>query len=271
MLEITVLIDNEPGPGLAAEHGLSLWLDYRGRKLLLDTGASAKFAENAAALGVPLAEAALLALSHAHYDHTGGLSAFFAQNDHAPVYLRAGAAENCYMRQGLKRRYIGIPHGSLAACGDRLVYASGLYSPAPGVTLLGHTTPGLAAAGRRADMYLSRGPFLRPDDFRHEQSLVLEGPEGLVVCNSCCHAGADLVLREAAAAFPGQHIHALVGGFHLMHSADGQILSLAQRLKAAGVDRLYTGHCTGGHAYGLLQSVLGDRITQFRTGDRILL
>ena len=41
-MKVTVLMENTAleGCGLTQEHGLSLYIEYRGRKLLLDAGAS---------------------------------------------------------------------------------------------------------------------------------------------------------------------------------------------------------------------------------------
>ena len=56
MLTITVLAENSDGEGLCGEHGLALHIEYEGRRYLLDAGATGLFAENAAKLGLPLAE-----------------------------------------------------------------------------------------------------------------------------------------------------------------------------------------------------------------------
>ena len=85
MLTITVLVENSDGEGLCGEHGLSLYIEYEGRRYLLDAGATGLFAENAAKLGLSLAEVEAAFLSHAHYDHAGGLPRFFAENAHAKV------------------------------------------------------------------------------------------------------------------------------------------------------------------------------------------
>jgi 7,8-dihydropterin-6-yl-methyl-4-(beta-D-ribofuranosyl)aminobenzene 5'-phosphate synthase len=55
-MKITVLMENTAleGCGLTPEAGLSLYIEYRGKKLLLDAGSSGKFAGNAQALGVDL-------------------------------------------------------------------------------------------------------------------------------------------------------------------------------------------------------------------------
>ena len=46
-LRITVLMENTAREGLEAEHGLSFFLEYRGRRFLLDAGSSGRFADNA--------------------------------------------------------------------------------------------------------------------------------------------------------------------------------------------------------------------------------
>lgn len=109
----------------------------------------------------------------------------------------------------------------------------------------------------------------RPDDFRHEQSLIFETAFGLVIFNSCSHAGVDCIIKETAAAFPGKHIEALIGGFHLFRSTDGEVRSLAERIRETGIRRLYTGHCTGDRAMEILKEEFGDQIEQLYTGMEI--
>ena len=82
---LTVLVDNQVGPGCAPEHGFALWIETRDRRILLDTGQGPALAGNALALGVDLGRANVLVLSHGHYDHTGAVQAFLAINPDAPI------------------------------------------------------------------------------------------------------------------------------------------------------------------------------------------
>jgi len=107
-MKATILIDNLTKGSLVPEWGLSIYIEYNGHKILLDTGASGRFARNAENLGIDLASVELGVLSHAHYDHADGMAAFFACNAHAPFYLRAGSAENCYGKRWIFHKYIGI-------------------------------------------------------------------------------------------------------------------------------------------------------------------
>ena len=80
-----VLVDNISKDSLAAEWGLSLYIEFREHKILLDAGTTAAFLENASDLDIDLAKVDFGVLSHAHYDHADGLEAFFVANSHAKV------------------------------------------------------------------------------------------------------------------------------------------------------------------------------------------
>lgn len=265
-MRVTTLIDNRPAPQLTAEWGLAFWIEYQDKHILLDTGGGENFARNAAALGIYLSRTDFAVLSHAHWDHADGLPAFFRRNPTAPLYLRQGCGEDCYDRTDRGWRYEGIRKGTLAEYADRIRFVSGPFSPAPGVSLLPHTTPGLAAKGKAGKMYRLRDGKYTPDDFSHEQSLVFQTARGLVIFNSCCHAGADVIVRETQEAFPGQPIRALVGGFHLFETPDEEVYALGQRLAKSGVEEIVTGHCTGERGFQILKEVLGERAKQLRTG-----
>ena len=105
-----------------------------------------------------------------------------------------------------------------------------------------------------------------PDDFSHEQSLVFSTPKGLVIFNSCCHGGADNIVREVADTFPGQPISAIVGGFHLYDTPAQEVRAFAHRLGETGVTQVITGHCTGPEALDILTQVLGSRVQPLSTG-----
>jgi 7,8-dihydropterin-6-yl-methyl-4-(beta-D-ribofuranosyl)aminobenzene 5'-phosphate synthase len=265
-LRLTVLIENTAPAGLAAEHGLSLWVEYGAQRWLLDAGRTGAFAANAAALGIDLAAAQGAVLSHAHYDHADGLAAFFAANRTAPLYLRDSCAENCWHVTPEKRRYIGIRQGLLAENRARLRPVSGVYRLAPGAFLVPHDTPDLAAAGAAAGMYREDNGALRPDDFSHEQSFVLDTAGGLVILNSCSHGGADNILREVRAALPGRPVCAFVGGLHLMALGEEQVRAYAARLAQQTPPPIYTGHCTGEPALALLAKTLPCRVSPITTG-----
>lgn len=276
-MRATVLVDNIKGCGLKGEWGLCVYIEYEDKVVLLDTGASDLFVRNAKKLGLDLEKVDFAVLSHAHFDHADGMRPFFEINKKAPFYLQKGTEENCYEKIWLYRKYIGIPRGILREAGERIRFTEGKFQICPGVWLLPHTTPGLEAVGRRNHMYLRSsenggeetdrgGRKWRPDDFSHEQSLVFDTEDGLVIFNSCSHGGADNIINEVKAAFPGEKIKAIIGGFHLYTRKADEVRELACSIKATGIQQVYTGHCTGGRAFAVLKEELGDMVNQLSCG-----
>ena len=71
----------------------------------------------------------------------------------------------------------------------------------------------------------------KPDNFCHEQSLVIEAEDGLVIFNSCSHGGVVNIINEVKAAYPTKKIKALVGGFHIFKRPEREIRKLASMIK----------------------------------------
>lgn len=112
-LEMTVLIDNMATEPLVGEWGLSILITADDRSILLDTGASHLFAQNAERLGIDLNSVDTGVLSHAHYDHSDGMDTFFSLNRKAPFLVREGTCENCFGIKDGALHYIGIQSGIL--------------------------------------------------------------------------------------------------------------------------------------------------------------
>lgn len=279
-MDITVLIENLGPDTLAREHGLALHISHTGHSILLDTGSSGAFADNAKALGIDLSAVELAVLSHGHYDHADGLRAFFTANDHTPVLVRRGALGAYYsVRGGTQPRFVGIHRDICRDYVCRLVEVDGLYQLTQGAWLVENPAPETSCE-RTQRLYKKLGEdrFIE-DDFSHEHSLVLEGERGLVIINSCCHAGAANIAAHIAKTFPDKPITALLGGFHMMGATGTDsinckpeyVKSVADTFKELNIDRIYTGHCTGMPAFELLKQELGERLVYMKMGDHIAL
>ena len=266
-MKATVLIDNIGSEELIGEWGLSILIEHNGEKILLDGGTSGKFIDNAAAMGIKLDDVKNVVLSHAHYDHSDGLVRFFNENRQCRLYLRDSVCEDCYAGKAFIHRYIGISKGFLKAIKDRVIFVSGNYELMPGLYLIPHSTEGLSAIGRSAMLYRKKSFFKYvPDDFDHEHSLVIRENDGIVIFSSCSHAGADNIINEIKDIFPGERIKAMIGGFHLFRSSDDYVEKFAKRVKETGIERIYTGHCTGKKAFEILKKELGENAIQLRCG-----
>jgi len=246
-MKVVILTENTAPAGLEAEHGLSVYMEHRGRRLLLDAGRTGRFARNAQALGVDLSKVDTAALSHGHYDHGNGLEVFFQLCPAVPVHARPAVFEPHFHGE----RDIGLKAELAQRWRERFILDDG-------------------------PLDLEDGIWLIPDGVDHEQSLVIEGEAGLAVFNSCSHAGAGHIAKDILAHFPGKKICAYVGGLHLMGAAGTGSLGVAPGivknlagwlLDELGVGVLYTGHCTGDPAFDLLKEAGGERVRRIRTGD----
>jgi len=278
-MKLTALIENKAPANLVGEHGLAIHIEFNGKQYLLDTGASNEYLNNADKLSIDLKNIDTAFLSHSHYDHSGGYVGLFSNNSKAKVYLQSAAKELCYAKTGFIKAYIGIPKGILDTYRDRFVFVDGDYQIEEGVWLISHKTLGLAAKGKKAHMYRKIEKEFVADDFQHEQSVVFEALDGLVILNSCCHGGVDNIVKEVKEVFPGKEVLAVVGGFHLMglmgpKSMSGKpedVRALGTRLFDLNVKHIYTGHCTGNPAYKILKEELGERLQYFSTGTVVKL
>jgi len=255
-MKITVLLENTRcRETLHCEHGLSLYVESGGRRILFDAGQSSAFADNAAELGIDLKAVDLAVLSHGHYDHGGGLGKFLQVNTTAPVYLRREALGRQYNAQGA---YIGLD--SKLTREPRLQLCDAVRQVAPGMTLY-PAVPELDPVDSSGLTVLEEG-ILRPDTFLHEQYLLIEEEGRRILFSGCSHRG----IRNIVRAFQPD---VLVGGFHLVKWELGPDLTRLARELAATKTVFYTGHCTGSRQYDFLKNHLGERLHPLSTGITI--
>ena len=179
-------------------------------------------------------------------------------------------------------KYIGIPRKILTKYADRIEMVSGDYKLTDGVWLIPHKTAGLGSIGERELMYRKTRRGWMPDDFAHEQSLVLDTDKGLVIINSCSHGGAVIlnscshggtenIINEVKATFPDKKVYGLIGGFHLFNKSEEEVREVASKIRGTGIDYVCTGHCTKGKAFGILKEELGDMVEQMKVGYWIVI
>ena len=280
-MQITVLIENDIADqhtDLVAEWGLSLYIEYQKTKILFDTGAKGALVRNAERLGVELSQVDLVVLSHHHFDHGGGLPAFFAVNDQAKVYLRRppdGEARFCALL--VVNRFVGLAEGLLDHYQDRIVYIDNFREILPGAYIFTDIVRQHELPKGNRYLYLKQPSGYIHDSFNHELVLALRDEDGLVVFTGCSHSGAVNMIQTVAQRFPGDRIKGVVGGFHLvgipmlntMAGSKREMIDLARTMLELPVDAYWTGHCTGQKAYAVLKTVLGARLAELHTGTTV--
>ncbi len=254
---VTLLENTACREDLCCEHGLSLYIETASHRILFDAGQTEAFADNAQKLGVDLSKVDFAVLSHGHYDHGGGLRRFLQINQTAPVYVSRDAFMPHY--NGAKK-YIGLDKNLLES--NRLIITEDRREIAPGVCLESGRIPLLHPIDP-AGLTVMENDRLMPEDFRHEQYLIVE-EEGKRICFSgCSHRG---ILNIAAHFRPD----VLVGGFHFMKLdpvADAQRLGDAAQELLQYPTVYYTGHCTGEGAFAFMKTIMGHSLKALSTGS----
>jgi 7,8-dihydropterin-6-yl-methyl-4-(beta-D-ribofuranosyl)aminobenzene 5'-phosphate synthase len=259
---ITVLVDNAvaaPGP-LLGEHGFAAWVEMGRDRVLFDTGRGTALLPNAAALGLDLARAGAVVLSHGHSDHSGGLAPLLAAFGPRTVVGHPGVfAARSWVKGDGSRRPIGIPHSreELEKLGAVFVLKTGWVEVAESVHATGQV-PRLTPF-ESGDPTLVADATGAADPLDDDLTLVVEGEEGLLVLLGCAHAGVVNILRHVAARFPDRPIHTVLGGTHLGSAPAAQLAATIEALRGMGIARMGACHCTGSEAACRLRAALGER------------
>lgn len=261
-MKIYALMENTPcGPGYAAEHGLSLYIETEHHKLLFDMGQTGEFAENAKRSGIDLDQVEFAVLSHGHYDHGGGLGRFLELNGHAPVYVSEQAFASCYHGN---RKYIGLDQ-NLKECG-RLVRTRDFFRIDDTCFLCTCNEKECRYPIDPAGLTVEREGRFVPDSFFHEQYLVIQENGKKVVMSGCSHKGIRNIMEWLRP-------DVLVGGFHLMEQevSEGKNSCLQETAEALlqYPAKYYTCHCTGKKQYEYLKERMGDQLWYLASGQMI--
>lgn len=282
-MKITVLVDNNRNPArpdLEAEHGLSLFVEAGGARILFDTGASDLSLLNAKLLGIDLSTVDAVVLSHGHYDHGGGLAAFAKINSEAAIHLGEGALDEHYVRiVGPIRKKIGLPRAVRAAIGERPIVVHGRREIAKHVFLVSPIEPGASMPGDRKMFFMKTSGGIRQDDFAHEVMLVIEEKNEAVLLTGCSHNGLMTMIEAAEKAFPGKTIKAVIGGFHLTNPITKKLGETPEYIRSIGqalavnprILKVMSGHCTGSPAFVLLKQEMREKLGQLEVGMQLVL
>lgn len=244
-LKVSFLVDDNPGPGCEAEHGLSIFVDAD-VKILFDAGQSRLFMENASHLGVDPASAEYLVLSHGHYDHGNG----FVHMSGKPLICHPGCLTRRY--RAAKSAYIGLNFDqTVAEKNFDLILLDKPFKISESVTFLGEVPRTNDFEAKQTTFVLEDG---QPDFVMDDSALVVDTAAGLVIIAGCSHAGICNIVEYARRVTGTIKIAAVAGGFHLKEGSPA-IQPTIDYLKAADIGMLMPCHCVDASVIRLFNSI----------------
>lgn len=258
-MKLTVLTDNCAGAGFVAEHGLSYLIEHKGMKILLDTGHTDVFLQNAKRLGIDiLKEIETVVLSHGHWDHGDGLkyltgktlithpSAFikrYRKNDHSHIGLTLSKDE-------LKEKFT-------------LKITKEPFKISQGIIFLGEIP-------RENNFEAKSTSFVdennKPDFVPDDSALAIIDKGELIIITGCSHAGICNIITYAQKVTGIQKVNTIIGGLHLKHK-NKQTYNTIHFLKELNIQQVYPSHCTELEALAVF--VQEFKIKQVKTGQII--
>ena len=231
-LTVTIVYDNRSeAEELDPAWGFACVVEGLAKTILFDTGGDGPtLLRNMDALGFKPQDMDMVVLSHAHWDHTGGLKDFLKANSDVAVYTLQSFPDS--IADQARRR------------GARVVVVS---------------KPAELCAGA-----MVTGEIVGESGIP-EQSLLLQGNAGAAVITGCAHPGVVRIVRRAKE-FSGTEVRVVLGGFHLVRDAEDSIDRIISDLKRLGVRQAVPCHCSGDRALELFASAYGTELGRCSVG-----
>ena len=273
MKTITCVVDNsvEQGSAFWGEHGLAFFLEIDQRRALFDTGQSGQvLLHNLNLLDKAPQHIDVLILSHAHLDHTGGLTAILSQQPDLPLYASPDLFRPRFTLREEDHKSIGLSltREELERMADLRLNDTPV-EVVPGLWTTGEIKERPEPEGRSPRHVVPAGNRWQPDPYQDDMSLVMDTQAGLVVICGCCHAGLLNTLAHIQRVFQ-RSIIAVLGGTHLVSADEAHRRRVIEVLRERyGAPRLYLNHCTGSEAFVAVASAFGDQVSPCPVGTSL--
>ena len=257
-------------------------------------GTTGLFAENAEKLNADIGHCDVAIITHAHFDHGGGLETFFNKNRETKVYLHEKSKGDYFANVAIKlpdpvksilpsfviksekfSRYIGLDRTLIKKFPDRFICVNDLSEIRRDVFIITDIENRYPLCEGNRHLLQKKEGKLVSDSFDHEIVPVISDPDGLVVFCGCGHNGILNILESVRKKFQNTRIKGVVGGFHLkknpvkeknISGTPEEIEFIARQLLEDEIN-VYTGHCTGEMAFGILKKIMKDKLNRLHTGS----
>lgn len=260
MFKIVVLNDNRcDNDDFKCEHGISLYIEYNGSKVLFDAGQTDIFIENAKKLNIDLGKIDAIALSHGDYDHGNGLKYLDVHTDLIchPDFMLTRISRRTGNDNGLNQTREEIQTRF------NLIETKKPYNISDEIIFLGEIE-------RTNDF--ENGKNLPATDgdgniYQHldDSGMVIKTEDGIVVISGCSHSGICNTVEYAKKVAKDDRVLAVMGGFHLKE-IDECTLKTIEYMKKNNVQGIYLAHCTSDLVCQEFEKQIPDRTHIIKTG-----
>ncbi len=262
--KVTVLVDNVVrGRKLWGEHGLSLLVEAGGRKILFDTGQSGEIlVHNSTELGLNLKDVDCIALSHGHYDHTGGLPALLNKVRHINLYAHPGVFEKKYAKnEDNEVREVGSPltEEALLTQGAKLHLDDAPTWLGDSIVLSGEIPRTNDFEDISREFLVRRNENWATDLLPDDRSMGIRTSKGLIIILGCSHVGVINTIKHIQELTETEVVYAVIGGMHLEKAGMGRIHRTTEVFTELGIKKIIPLHCTGFRACAEMSRLLGER------------
>ncbi len=230
----TIVYNNLPSDNdLQTDWGFSAWIQMNGKVILFDAGTKPEILnKNLQKLELHPADISVIAVSHEHGDHTGGLESVLEKvSKGTKVYLPND------FNPKLKSSYPQL----------KFIVNDKFCEIEDGVWL--------------TEIYTDSHFGIR------EQALVLVKEDKLVVVTGCAHPAINEMCESIVAHFPDKKYELVTGGFHLMSYPEEKIEAISNQIKQLGFNSLAPSHCTGDIPISVFKKEWGENFVQLNLGD----
>ncbi|MCH9739957.1 MAG: MBL fold metallo-hydrolase [Epsilonproteobacteria bacterium] len=211
-IKLNVIFDNECScSNLTSLWGFSCLVQTTNHTILFDTGSNGRvLLNNLKTQNLELNDVDTIFISHAHWDHIGGLDSVLELNPNVHIFVTSHVSKNLV-------RDLGTLSNGVTVVGDE---------PIKLLTNI-HSTGAMGEAS--------------------EQSLIIDTDEGLIIIAGCAHSGIEAIAKRAKETF-NKNILLLLGGFHLHNKKDEQVLEVIANIQKLDTQYVCPSHCTGQRA-----------------------
>jgi len=279
---LTLIENTAASEKLYTEHGLSFYIEHRGKSILFDTGASGCFAKNAVRMLIDLRKLDAAAISHNHTDHIGGIDTLLGYQPNLKIFAKRAVLGSFYKKTGVFKVPISRDKEYFEKRADNFVLFNSFQQITDGVFLMSSEVFDDCFTDKSLLMKTDKHgkeKFVH-DDYTHETFMVIfptcKTEDGYVIISSCSHAGVVNILNTARRTWEGAPVLSFVGGIHLTAKSGKKLICpleeidrIAGQIKEMDIGPIYVNHCTGQRGYERLKINLGDQIQYLSAGEEI--